>query len=340
MNNALAQWQRLQQASQQIHYESVAYYQIGPWIIALAFANASLHERLARAFAHVRVTQPCQGADLTIRIWENADLPDGKMPTLDWERIHRNGYFGYYENPVSLHYFESIQALSAFHAEEQVAYYCVKSAEQLSWWVSGSPLQVPLHWWLRERGALLTHTAAVGSANGVVLLTGKGGSGKSTTVLSCLQAGMGWLGEDYCVLRPGARPLAYTVYQSAKWLPQTRKFFPDYEFAIANPDTADAEKALVYYEDLFPGQGVQLAPIRAVIAVRIGQDTQPMVQPLSVAEAVSSLAISTMRQLPLSDARTLQMLQGIVAAVPRYRLTLGPRLEANVAVIQRCLGGE
>ena len=55
-------------------------------------------------------------------------------------------------------------------------------------------------------GLVLLHAAAVGDADGVVLLVGNGGSGKSTTSVVCSQAGLGFLADDFCLLEPGTLP--------------------------------------------------------------------------------------------------------------------------------------
>src|SRR5690606_10227789 len=113
---------------------------------------------------------------------------------------------------------------------------------------------------LKEHGMQLTHTGAISNGKTAVLLSGKGGSGKSTTTLACLTEGLYYLGEDYSILAPG--PEVFSIYNSAKWRPHTRTLFPHYESFIENPSTANTEKALVYYTDFFPKQIQTSAPIQ------------------------------------------------------------------------------
>ena len=78
------------------------------------------------------------------------------------------------------------------------------------------PARSILYWWAHVRGLQMTHAAAVGDAAGGVLLVGKGGSGKSTTALACLEAGLSYAGDDYVLISEQPAPRAHSVYCSGK----------------------------------------------------------------------------------------------------------------------------
>ena len=52
----------------------------------------------------------------------------------------------------------------------------------------------------------VVHAASVGTKDGAVLIVGKGGSGKSTSALACLNAGMYYLGDDYTLISNDSNP--------------------------------------------------------------------------------------------------------------------------------------
>ena len=64
----------------------------------------------------------------------------------------------------------------------------------------------------------------MGRSDGAVLVTGYGGSGKSTAALACRSAGMPILGDDYVAIRPprwtGDYPTVHNVFASLKVMPQ------------------------------------------------------------------------------------------------------------------------
>jgi hypothetical protein len=299
--------------------------QAGPFTIRISSTDAAFAQKLTRAFAHL--PHSLASPDLTVRIWSGP-----KLPSLDWALIKVNGYRGYARDPIYFHYFENIHCLSAVDTERNIAYFIVRDQEALPWWVNGSPLQVILHVWFREKGMQLTHCASIGNANTSVLLSGKGGSGKSTTVLACLKEGLNTLGEDYILL---SNTLAYSVYQTAKWKQLTRAFFPQYEKHISNPDTADQEKALVYYRDLFPSQIHLSSPVHAIVSLSIGLASE--IQESDPKTSLQSLLLSTAMQLPHPDPRIASSLQEFTASMNHYHLVLGPDLKKNVSLIKEVL---
>lgn len=309
-------------------------YQIGPRVVRLCF-DPSL-QKLTKALSHLEVERGEAPPDLTICLWD-ASLQDKKLPPLDWPFLLATGSSGYQEEGIYFHWFEFIQALSVLHLEKKRGYFVVRSSERLPWWVEGSPLQALLHIWLQHQGLQLTHTAAVGNERGALLLTGKGGSGKSTTTLACLHAGLHYIGEDYSILEPGSEPRVWSIYHSAKWKPHTRTLFPHYESKIANPEQADQEKALLFYQDLFPGQLRVSLPIRAVVSLSVGQDARPRLQPSDPVSAIQHLMMSTLKQLPFCGPKTVQFFKNIGSSMNHYQLVLGRDLQANVESLKELL---
>jgi hypothetical protein len=300
-------------------------YRIGPFAMQISSNHASLIDTLTRAFAHLAAenTSP----DLTIRLWSGP-----KLPPLNWSLIQTNGYRGYANPPFYFHYFEMIGALSAIDTERNIAYYIIRDPDSFPWWAKGSPLQAIFHVWLREKGMQLTHSACIANGKSGILLAGKGGSGKSTTVLACLAEGFATLGEDYVLLAPKC---AYSVYQTAKWELYTRTLFPFYEAHITNPSTADQEKALVYYMDLFPSQILSSSPLHAVVSLQIG--SSPRLQTSDLRTSLQSLLLTTAMQLPHPHPRTSTLLHEQIKQLDHYHLVLGPDLKQNVSLLRSLL---
>ena len=182
----------------------------------------------------------------------------------------------------------------------------------------------------------------MGDEHSAVLLTGKGGSGKSTTALSCLRAGLNYIGEDYCAVRAGDPvPTVYSLYQAAKWTWNTCQFFPDYKKFIKNSPQAQtqaqAEKALVYYQDFFSSQIKKSSAIKAAISVTVGTEQRPILNIQDKQEAFKHLALSTVMQLPFMAGAITQNLQSVLAPIDCYQLVLGRDRDANVDLIKNIL---
>jgi hypothetical protein len=330
---AKEQFERLEAAWAQFPSPILHTYQIGPLQVNLAFASSLLIEKITPALKHLQ-THSVSTAALTIRLWDTTATGQ-KLPDLDWDLIDQNGYQGYAEPPTYLHHFQSVGALSALDTARNRAYYVVRKTDELPWWVSGGPLQVIFHAWLRENGMHLTHTAAVAAKDKAVLLTGKGGSGKSTLTLACCTQGLNCLGEDYCILAPDSQVLS--IYQSAKWTPYTRALFPSYENQIVNPKTADQEKALAYYSDLFPHQMQTKAQTVATISLRIENRAVPKLEKQDLKSALVPLMMSTLRYLPFYHSKSMSLLETFATQIPHYHLTLSQDMRANVDMIREIL---
>lgn len=291
---------------------------------------------LTEAFAHLSI--PDVAPELTIRVWDSKEqqLP---LPPLDWRQLHSNGYRGYSEGAYHFHYFDSIGALSFLNLEENLAYYIVRDAQTLPWWVRGSPLQVILGVWLRSRGSQLTHVGAVGDETKCVLLAGRGGSGKTTTTLSCVLEGLNYLGEDYCLLTPGKDSMVHSVYQSAKWTPQTRRFYPEYERFVVNESSDPSEKSLLFYKDIFPERIKAKSQASAIISLSVGDELKPKIFESDIGTSLKNLSFSTIQQLPFFDQKTVFLLRQFSKLLPHYQMQLGRDRMSNVEVIKALLSG-
>ncbi len=308
-----------------------AYFRIGTKVLRVLFSECAFGHKMTRAFAHLKI-MPTDAFDFTIYLWSTHS--HFLLPSIDWNLICQNGYRGHFKAPIYFHYFATIHALSAIHMDKKCAHYVVKNADSLPWWVAASPFQVILNVWMRSEGFQLTHTAAVGNERAAVLLCGPGGSGKSTTTLTCLQRGMYYLGEDYCLLRSSE---VFGVYQTAKWEAKTRQDHPHYEAYIENPEESKQQKALVYYQDIFPHQLLQQATISAFVTLRIGKDLKPRLEEISHEEGLQNLMTSTFFQLPLYEQESFTILKECAMSLNALQLTLSKDYHANTALIQELL---
>src|SRR5581483_7842647 len=106
--------------------------------------------------------------------------------------------------------------LSVLYRQQRRAIHWVPDAPSIPFYEQSAPFLQILHWWARENLHQMVHAAAVGTATGGVLIGGKSGSGKSTTTLACLKAGLRSTGDDYTLLRASHPPLVRNLYSTGK----------------------------------------------------------------------------------------------------------------------------
>ena len=89
----------------------------------------------------------------------------------------------------------------------------------------------------------MLHAAAVGTADGGVLIVGRGGVGKSTTALACLAAGMKYVADDYLVVQLDPEPRAFQLYGTAKLEASQLRHFPELQNFVSKSRFCGKRKA-------------------------------------------------------------------------------------------------
>jgi hypothetical protein len=314
-------------------------FRIGGHDVALRFAGASLEPVLTPALRHLAV-QTTSSPALTICLFDSVST-GSEPPVPPWsstDYIARGDIQGGSDGRFVAGYNLGTGVLSLLDTERNLAVYWVRSALSIPYWETGAPLRTLLHWWMRQHGRQLVHAAAVGTEAGAVLLAGKGGSGKSTSALACLAAGMRYLGDDYVLLsdRP---PEVHSLYNSAKLDPAQMRQFPQLLPAVANAARLATEKALAFVHETFPNHLVRRLPVRAILVPRITGKAETQIVAASPASALRALAPSTIFQLAGAGEEEFRALSAFVRHAPCFTLELGTDLSQIADVIGGVLGG-
>jgi hypothetical protein len=213
----------------------------------------------------------------------------------------------------------------------------VRDPDVLRPWESGAPLRREL-WWALGPEVLFAHAAAVGDADGAALIMGASGSGKSTTSLACLRAGMGFLSDDYCLVRDDP-PVVHLLAATARVHRHELADLGELTQAVAPPAPADDvdAKALLYLHRSVPEQILRSAPVRVVLLPEVSTEVAPRLVRVSPAEALRAVAPAALWQLHLDAAHEMAGLRRLLTAVPIYRLLLSRQRDANPHAVQDAL---
>lgn len=302
--------------------------------ILIEGAGTRLLPRLTAALQHWP-SGDASRPDLTVHVWEQARpfLPHAQLQSLAGPRPHTPAEGRYYS---VLRSGQDNHILSLYDRELREAYFWVEREADLPVWEVGAPLQHILNWWAESRDLQFLHAAAVGSSTGALLLTGKGGSGKSSTALACLQAGLGYLSDDYCLA--GAERV-HSLYNTAKLVggPDLERF-PELADWVENPQRQAEDKILFHVHRYRPQQMLLEAPVRAVLLPQIGEQTR--LTPVGAAQALIALAPTTLLQLGCTRQTRLTQMAAMLRQIPAYRLELGPRRDQLVECLKGLLAGE
>ncbi|MEO8464791.1 MAG: serine kinase [Gammaproteobacteria bacterium] len=316
-------------------------YEVAGFTVALRFLGTALLPVITPALSHLRVESSSRTPpDLTICLWD-ADSTGVPLPPRPWgenDTLSRGDIRGFEDPVIRTAYTLGPNALSMLDTAANVAMFCTTSAAHIPTDYRGSPLLVILSWWTSIKGLQYVHAGAVGTPAGGVLLVGKGGSGKSTSALSCLQSDLGYAADDYCLLDMRADPpRVHSIYNSAKLEAGHIKVFPHLLPLVSNPDDLGVAKAVIYLNDHHPEKLTRGFPVKSIFIPRVTGKVDTHITPASHVDGLRALAPSTLFQLSGTGGQNFALMANFARRVPSHFLDAGTDLEQIPAVIKKFL---
>jgi hypothetical protein len=321
---------------------------LGGTQVRVRAAGPALAETLLAAFAHADDAHPSAAAAITIDLFDTAttDVPPPPLPETAREVGARGELAGsggevralFHGNPLAPE--RDFRAVSAFSRRRAHGVLWVLSPDRVPWWERAAPLRTLLHWSLGDPPRrLLVHAAAVAGRCRGALLIGAGGSGKSTTAVACVAAGMTAAGDDYALLDAVAG-IAHPLYATAKLTPAGIGLIPGLEPAVWPPVGTGDEKRVVDLARLWPERIGRSVPVDVLVMPRVVAGGRTRLCRASGADALRALAPTTILQLPGENRAVLGPLAELARRLPAYVLELGGTPREAAAELDRLLGGE
>lgn len=301
--------------------------------VLVRYADAGMRELLGRATSHLRGGHLDRPA-LTIDCWSTT----GKQPTppAGWPStgtIHMDG------GSVVVNWDLRFGTLRAYDSQRRHAWTRFDHPADAATWEAGGPFRRIFNWWAPEFGLLFMHAAAVGRPDGGVLLVGRSGSGKSTTALACLAAGLDFAGDDSCLIESAEAPWAHGLYVSAKGDARTSNLVPVFadEFA-RSPIKLDGD-SVIFVDQVRPNGVASGFPLRGIVVPKLSAEGGELTR-IGPAAALRALAPSTLTQLPGGDrVGGLARMASIVQELPTWELPIGPNPADAAELIKGLVGG-
>lgn len=324
---------------------------VGGVRIRMAFAGPGIVPAVMPALSHLEV--PVAGEpDFRIRLFDaestSAPLPFLLGSLVDllrlrwWDRLSgRREIKGVDGEGIRAVFHLGPDILSVLDVAAGEGFYWVERADLIPYYEKGYPLSFLLNWCLAERRRFFVHAASIGRPSGGFLLTGKGGSGKSTTTLACLASSLGIVGDDYAVIDPDG-PEACGLYNTVKLKgPKDVARFPHLARCVSNPDRVgegeEGERAVIFLADHFPARLLHGFPVRAILVPRFVDRPETAIVPGRAAAALQALAPSTVFQLPGNAHGSFRALADLVRRVPTHTVELGRDIAAIPAALEAFL---
>ncbi|MFT4847772.1 MAG: hypothetical protein ACI83B_000293 [Sediminicola sp.] len=304
---------------------------LGNIMVQFNFLGEPLIPIFFDVFRHIEISNEEKSNSrpaLIINLWDKESTGIG-VDNAPWQ-LETPHHLGLIESFTSGEYFTLQQpgsnAIYMFNKTSNTAYYYVSKKSLIPFWESDFPLRMVLHWFFNETSLQPVHSAAVGNEKGGVLLVGKGGSGKSTTTLSCLNSSLKIAGDDY-ILLDTENNIAHSLFSLCKITTKSIELLKQYSLKDAVRKPAIEGKFRISLYDHYPGNLIKSIPIKAILLPTVSGNSKTKIAPSSASQAMIALAPTTLFQLPGLREEAFKKMAHFVRQVPAYQLQLGSDIE-------------
>ena len=286
-------------------------------------ATRSIAEEFSRSLRHLEVPSS-EETDLDIHVWERNSQDSQAIRSFvsDEDVVHGSDLIFQFHH----------QCLSIYDRANSRAYFWINSLAELGDWHRAKPFRSIMHWFLSHHGLSMIHGAVVGTETGSVLITAKGGSGKTTTALTCFLEGMNYLSDDYVAI-DCQKQMAYSLFNSAMLTNDNLVRFPVFGSYVQNPGRPEGIKGLVYLYQFHPDRLRSRAPLKAILIPRIMNTTRTTIVPTSRMNALMAIA-PTIRSLRNYEQEKLSAAKLLVEHVPCFELQLGSDIQGVASAVR------
>ncbi len=304
--------------------QSTRQYQIGNHDIQLCFAGLALLPLLCPAFEHLAKSSESSSA-LKVFLWDSEstgiDIPCPPWDVEDF--VRREEIWRFCDQRFRITFNPRNSTYDLMDMDQNLAIYQVRTLSQLQQYESGAPLLQILEWWFDRHKEYILHAGAVGFPEGGVLLVGKGGSGKSSTAMACLDSGLFYVSDDNCLLTNSEQPYVASLYNSAKVCLNEIGRFSLPKTALSLQTYTNTDKALFFLSEYKSAKILSGFPVRAVLIPQITGSPNTDLISVSPSKALLSLAPSTIFHIPGIENHAFRSMSRLVKQVPCYVLKLG-----------------
>jgi len=313
-------------------------YKIAVDVVEHRVFGLALSEFMFPAIAHLRIRRE-ETADFQVYSVDgsacNVNLP---KPFWSWDELDAQGYIqGIDSKEVTAQYDAYTSTFRILHRRRKQAIHWVLDMSKVPYWERSFPLRSLINWWYRHSAFQPLHAASVACEGKAVLLTAKGGSGKSTTALQCLISGMQYLGDDF-VLVDAENKNVHSLYNVVKLTSDDLRRFP-----VLKPESAfvgseeDQDKIQVFLNVKYGPQLLPSAPLKCILVPRIVESPTSFLSEISFEEVMMAITTSTVYLLKGAASDTLRKITQLVKSLPAHYLNLGVDYNSSPSLIRKLL---
>jgi hypothetical protein len=288
----------------------------GPVVVRHTFPADSSHAPFLDSLAGM----PDPGSVLTVHSFEL--YGDHEVGTLPWTAsdFDRHGRpLGLSDTPWRLMYTHGGTEIRCFDRERMIGIFI--TVGPVKYWEYYAPMLAFLSWCAAAQGAVMVHAGCVGTVSSMGIVGGPSGTGKSTTVLLGMRAGLVSCGDDYMWLQPAASGIKVRlVYRTLKTLVGAGIIPQRFERTVR---VGHAQKD-VYWLAMDAsvtgaGDSSGLIPVASLdVGWLLAAAGDP--RPPTALDLLAALLPSTLLRIPGDEQQVSALLRGVVARLTLFSL--------------------
>lgn len=294
--------------------------------VRIRCTSLPLREQISRPLAHLEMAATTSPPGFTIDALDVASAAI-EMPRLPWQprRFSLEQQTGEYEADPYLFTLHGDAVLTAQDTSNHRTLFFVRNVRDWPPEHYKQSLFITLYQHLRHCALHLIHASCVARRHQALLITGRSGAGKTTTMLACVQAGFDFLSDDTTLARQaaGGRIQVLSLLSTLNVTERTLAWFPELEPHAARQASA-VGKRLIMINEVYPQRMGRWGEVRAILVPEITEQEQSTLATIGKGELLRDMLPYS---LDLHDTEAAQnqlgFLADLVESVPSYRLLLG-----------------
>jgi hypothetical protein len=299
-----------------------SYYRVFGKTIELEFLDPSIEQHIHPTLAHLE-TGATRDPWASLTCWDTNGSP-GAFPSVN---VGTDGFKARSEAPGLSDDFRLTSFVSAGRILSHIdlrtlrGFHCVDDFSNMWRHEHATPLRTVFSWIAQTCGVQFLHVGAVGTEAGGILLSGRGGAGKSNTVLSVIGTELRVIGDDFCAVDVlNENPFVHSLYATGSLRRSDHSRNPILSTLPVLVDTGDDAKLVHGLQA--GGHMLSGAPIRAIAHLR-RSDAPFGLHNASAGQIALDLASDTQTMLPYSGQVLVAQTAKLARCVPCYILELG-----------------
>ena len=223
---------------------------------------------------------------------------------------------------------------SVYSAEYNETYIWICQDKHLIDVFISHPFRMEFSWWAQRKGYTFLHSAAIGTKGKGVLISGAGGSGKSTLSMSALLTGMDFLSDDYLLVKRGARPVAVRLYSTGYLKEDILARLPEFKKEVFwSSKTRD--KGLLAL-DAFGGRVTDRLLLHAIITPHVAHASEPAIKRIpDVRTLIPLLASTSYQNRELKNKSVFFAMMSLLRNLPAFDFILTDDLKHNARFLKQ-----